>query len=205
MVLSDYSHPYANDIWLWGQGRSSALPSFKVIYGKDAYLVSAVDIVKGIARLSGVNVVHVEGATGYLDSNFEGKVDAILSSVRDGDVGFIHVEATDETGHEGDPEKKRLAIETFDRRVIGYFLSKLDGDFRILVIPDHPTPCDLRTHVGEPVPFLIYPCICAGRRGHGGKVGCYLCSSKKRFTELDSLSSGIFFDAKRILSFFLSL
>lgn len=188
----------ANMVWFWGQGKKIRLPRFNEVYGKNGYLVSAVDIIKGIAVLSGLEVVEVPGITGYLDSNFEGKVDGIVSRVKDGEVGFIHVEATDETGHEGDREKKKYAIELFDTRVLGHLIQKLKGqDFRLLVIPDHQTPCDERVHVGGPVPFLIYPCpSCEGR-------GCSLCGVR-RFTEIEAYSSRIFFDAKFIMRFFLS-
>lgn len=188
----------ANMVWFWGQGKRFELPQFEKVYGKKGYLVSAVDIVKGIAVLSGLEVLEVPGITGYLDSNFEGKVDAIVKNLKDDEVGFIHIEATDETGHEGNREKKKLAVEILDRRIIGYLLESTKGeDITMLVIPDHQTPCEVRTHVGDPVPFIIYPCpICKGK-------GCSLCG-RKRFTELDALSSPVFFDAKFIMRFFLS-
>lgn len=188
----------ANMLWFWGQGKRAYLPSFKEIYGKKGWLVSAVDIIKGIAVLSGIEVLDVPGITGYLDSNFEGKVDYIVNNVKENEVGFIHIEATDETGHQGDREKKKLAVEIVDRRVIGNLLRRIDGeDFRLLVIPDHPTPCEVRTHVGEPVPFMIYPCpFCEGK-------GCSFCG-RKRFTEMEAAISPVFFDAKLIMKFFLS-
>jgi 2,3-bisphosphoglycerate-independent phosphoglycerate mutase len=187
----------ANSVWFWGQGRKIVLPQFEKIYGKKAHLVSAVDILRGIGKLAGINVIDVPGITGYLDSNFEGKVDYILDNTKDGEIGIIHVEATDETGHEGDPEKKKYAIEIFDKRVLGRLLEKTKGEnIKILVMPDHPTPCEIRTHSPDPVPFLIYPCIC-----NNGK--CFFCS-KQRFTELSALSNGVFFDGREVLKFFLS-
>ncbi len=189
-------HPTAKMVWFWGHGRKYSLPKFEQKYGRKAYLVSAVDIIKGIGRLAGIEVLEVEGITGYLDSNFEGKVNAILENTKDEELGIIHVEATDETGHEGNYDKKKLAIEIFDRRVLGNLLKRVnEEDKRILIISDHPTRCDLRTHVGAPVPFMIYPCICNGKK-------CSYCG-KKRFTELYASETGIFFDATLILKFFL--
>ena len=189
------AHNSADMVWFWGQGKRISLPSFDGVYGRRAHLVSAVDIVKGVGRLAGVNVYDVPGATGYLDSNFEGKVQKIVEMTGDGEVGVIHVEATDETGHEGNPEKKKKAIEIFDQRVVGKLLELTEGEeIKVLVIPDHPTPCDKRTHTPDPVPFLIYPCPWDT---------CSSCRNKKRFTEKDAEKTGIFFDAKKIMSFFL--
>lgn len=188
----------ANSVWFWGQGKRVNLPMFEKIYGKKAYLVSAVDIVKGIAVLSGVEVIDVPGATGYLDSNFEGKVGAILQNVKEDEVGFIHIEATDETGHQGDREKKILSVEIVDSKVIREIIENGGDDMRLLIIPDHQTPCEVRTHVGDPVPFLIYPCpICGGKR-------CYACG-KNRFTELQAYSSGFIFDGRIIMKYFLQV
>lgn len=194
-ILKDEKN--ANMVWFWGQGKMAQLPKFEDIYKKKANLVSAVDILKGIGKLAGINVVEVPGVTGYLDSNFEGKVDYILSETKENELGIIHVEATDETGHEGDPEKKKTAIEIFDSRVLGRLLEKTKGEkIKVLIIPDHPTPCELRTHSPDPVPFLIFPCLCEGNR-------CILCSAE-RFTEISSAEKGIMIDARKILKFFLS-
>lgn len=134
------------------------MPSFSELYGIRGSVISAVDLVKGIGHYAGMKVINVPGATGYLDTNYEGKVDYAIDSLDDVDLTMIHIEATDETGHVGDAKLKIQAIEDFDKRVVGPVLEKITrfNDYRILVMSDHPTPIDLRTHVNEPVPFAIY-------------------------------------------------
>ena len=151
-------HNPANSIWLWGQGTAPKMPTFKELYGLTGSVISAVDLVKGIGIYAGLDVIDVPGATGYLDTNYEGKVDYALDSLERVDLTMIHIESTDETGHVGKAELKIQAIEDFDGRVVGRVLEgiKRFGDWRILVMSDHPTPIDLRTHVNEPVPFAIY-------------------------------------------------
>ena len=119
--------------------------------------MSAVDLVKGIGKFAGMEVLDVPGATGYLDTNYEGKVEYALGSLRGVDLAMIHIEATDETGHVGDAGLKVRAVEDFDSRVVGPVLEGMRefGEYRILVMSDHPTPVDVRTHVNEPVPFAI--------------------------------------------------
>jgi 2,3-bisphosphoglycerate-independent phosphoglycerate mutase len=148
----------ANSIWLWGQGTAPNMPTFKELYGLTGSVISAVDLVKGIGIYAGLQVIDVPGATGYLDTNYEGKVDYALDSLEHVELTMIHIESTDETGHQGKAELKIQAIEDFDGRVVGRVLEgiKRFGDYRILVMSDHPTPIDLRTHVNEPVPFAIY-------------------------------------------------
>jgi len=148
----------ATSIWLWGQGVAPSMPSFQDIYGLTGSVISAVDLVKGIGRYAKLNVIDVPGATGYLDTNYEGKVEYALNSLNDVDLTMIHIESTDETGHVGKAELKIQAIEDFDGRVVGPVLEgiKRFGDYKVLVMSDHPTPIDLRTHVNEPVPFAIY-------------------------------------------------
>lgn len=148
----------ANSIWLWGEGTAPEMPSFSELYGIRGSVISAVDLVKGIGHYAGMKVINVPGATGYLDTNYEGKVDYAIDSLDDVDLTMIHIEATDETGHVGDAKLKIQAIEDFDKRVVGPVLEKITrfNDYRILVMSDHPTPIDLRTHVNEPVPFAIY-------------------------------------------------
>jgi len=118
----------------------------------------AVDLVKGIGLYAGLSVVNVPGATGYIDTNYVGKAEAALKALQKQDFVFVHVEAPDECGHNGDIAGKVKAIEDFDQKVVGTILKGLEGrnDFRIMVMPDHPTPLDVRTHVNEPVPFLMY-------------------------------------------------
>lgn len=148
----------ATSIWLWGQGVAPSMPSFQELYGLTGSVISAVDLVKGIGHYAKLNVIDVPGATGYLDTNYEGKVEYALNSLDEVDLTMIHIESTDETGHVGKAELKIQAIEDFDSRVVGPVLEgiKRFGDYKILVMSDHPTPIDLRTHVNEPVPFAIY-------------------------------------------------
>jgi 2,3-bisphosphoglycerate-independent phosphoglycerate mutase len=148
----------ANQIWLWGQGRRPMLPSFRDTYGLDAELVSAVDLVRGLGALTGIKAVDVPGITGWYDTNYEGKRDACLQSLRDGaDLFLVHVEASDEAGHAGDVDAKVEALENWDRRILGELVAGLDdiGPWRMLLLPDHPTPLRIRTHTDDPVPYLL--------------------------------------------------
>lgn len=144
--------------WFWGQGERPKLQSYKDRYGVEGSIISAVDLVNGIGRLAGLKIISVPGVTGYLDTNFRGKADYALASLKDNDFVFVHVEATDETGHNGDPQAKIEAVERFDADVVGPVLawSKNRDDVRILVSPDHPTPVEKRTHTRAPVPFVMY-------------------------------------------------
>ena len=150
----------ANCCWFWGAGTKPALSSFQEKNGLKGMMVSAVDLLKGIAVGASMGVAEVEGANGGLHTNYEGKVQAALTALgQDYDFVYIHVEAPDEMGHQGSVEKKVQAIEYLDRRVIGPLveaLDKEDGDYRLLVMPDHPTPIRVRTHTSERVPYLLY-------------------------------------------------
>ena len=157
-VLARFPDVAANQIWLWGQGPQPAIPSFRDIYGLDAQLVSAVDLVRGLGALAGIPAVAVEGATGWYDTNYEGKRDACLKALADGaDLFLIHVEASDEAGHAGDVAAKVEALENWDRRILGPLLEGLDalGPWRLLLLPDHPTSLRTRTHTGDPVPYVL--------------------------------------------------
>jgi 2,3-bisphosphoglycerate-independent phosphoglycerate mutase len=145
------------DIWLWGQGFALALPSMAQRYGLTGSVISAVDLVRGIGVLAGLQVRLVEGATGYLGTNYAGKVDAAQAALQDEDLVYLHVEAPDETGHEGILEKKIQAIEEFDACIVGEMLRFQEerGDLRILVTPDHATPVAIKTHSAEAVPFVV--------------------------------------------------
>ena len=147
----------ADSIWLWGEGTRPRMPSLFELYGITGSVVSAVDLVKGIGIFAGMEIIEVPGATGYLDTNYAGKVSGALDSLRRVDLVMIHIEATDETGHVGDARLKIQAIEDFDRKVVGPALAGMEqfGEYRVLVLSDHPTPIDLRTHTNEPVPFAI--------------------------------------------------
>ncbi len=158
-VRIDLKENPGNMIWLWGQGTQLHLPTFREQWKLTGSVISAVDLVKGAGRLAGLEVLDVPGATGYYDTNYEGKAQAALRSLKKHDFVFVHVEAADEAGHNGDLRQKLLAIENFDKWVVGSMREKLDTlkeDARILVIPDHPTPVAKRTHTAEPVPFLIW-------------------------------------------------
>lgn len=151
----------ANCCWFWGAGTKPMLSSFEEKTGKKGMMISAVDLLKGIAVGASMGVANVEGANGGLETNYEGKTDAAIKALcEDGyDFAYIHVEAPDEMGHQGSPEKKVKAIEYLDTRVIKRLTEALDAknvDYRMLVLPDHPTPCRVRTHTADNVPFLLY-------------------------------------------------
>ena len=149
----------ANSIWLWGQGKKPALQSFKDRFGLTGAVIAAVDLIKGIGVAAGLDIINVEGATGYLDTNYEGKAKAAIEALKDKDFVYLHVEASDEAGHEGSVEKKIQAIEYFDKRIVEpiyNFLKNNYKDFKILITADHPTPIEKKTHTDEPVPFLIF-------------------------------------------------
>ncbi len=153
-------HP-ANCCWFWGAGTKPALTSFTEKTGKKGVMISAVDLLKGIATGSSMKVVEVPGANGGLHTNYEGKADAAFDALtkEDYDFAYIHVEAPDEMGHQGSAEKKIQAIQYLDERVIGRLKDKLDKagvDYRMLIMPDHPTPILKRTHTDKPIPYMLY-------------------------------------------------
>jgi 2,3-bisphosphoglycerate-independent phosphoglycerate mutase len=148
----------ANGIWLWGQGRQPDLPSFRRTHGLDAGLCTAVDLIRGLGVLTGIEVVEVPGATGWYDTDYAAKRDACLRTLAAGaDVFVIHVEATDEAGHAGDLGEKITALERWDERILGPLVEGLDdlGPWRLLLLPDHPTPVARKTHTMDPVPWLL--------------------------------------------------
>lgn len=147
----------ANAVWLWGQGKAPSMPTLKERYGLTGAMISAVDLLKGIGVYAGLDPVFVPGATGYLDTNYAGKVEAALKALEAGQFAYVHIEAPDEAGHEGSLAKKIEAIEAFDEKVVG---PVLDGAarfarVRVLIVTDHLTPIVKRTHVADPVPFLL--------------------------------------------------
>jgi len=151
--------PHANSVWFWGIGRRPSLESFQKKYGLKAAVISAVDLIKGIGVLTGMTVINVPGATGYLDTNYEGKANAALAALSTHDFVIVHTEATDETGHEGDARKKVRAIEELDARIVGPILSGLEKrgfDYVIAVSPDHETPISIKTHGPSPIPWAIF-------------------------------------------------
>jgi 2,3-bisphosphoglycerate-independent phosphoglycerate mutase len=148
----------ATSIWLWGQGMSPTMPTLKERYGLSGAVICAVDLIRGIGIHAGLTPIKVPGATGYLDTNYAGKVDAALDALKTMDLAFIHVEAPDEAGHSGQLDLKLKAIADFDSQVVGPLLNGLKdlGDHRVLVLCDHFTPIAVRTHTPEPVPFVLY-------------------------------------------------
>jgi 2,3-bisphosphoglycerate-independent phosphoglycerate mutase len=161
MEMSKHILPGKNpsQIWLWGQGRKPTMTPFQSRLGLSGAVVTAVDLLKGIGRLIGLETPQVEGATGYFDTHYEGKADMTLKMLETHDVVFVHVEAPDEAGHEGNRVEKIRAIENFDQKIVARVMAKLpelDSDYRVLVLPDHPTPLAKKTHTSEPVPFILY-------------------------------------------------
>lgn len=151
----------ANSAWFWGAGKKPALTSFEERTGKRGVMISAVDLLKGIAVGAGMDRIIVEGANGGLHTNYIGKAEAAVKALtEDGyDFAYVHVEAPDEMGHQGNVKDKITAIENVDHKVLGVIIEGLEAakvDYRVLVLPDHPTPIEVRTHTGEPVPYLLY-------------------------------------------------
>ena len=148
----------ANSIWLWGQGKKPGLSKFREKYSVEGAMVSAVDLTKGLGIYAGFEILQVPGVTGWLDTNYVGKAEAALIALKEVDFVYIHVEAPDEAGHSGNYKDKIRAIEDFDALVVGTVMRGIKSfeEFRILLMPDHPTPIELRTHTDEPVPFVIY-------------------------------------------------
>lgn len=138
-------------------------------YGIRGGIISAVDLLRGIGIYAGLEVLPVEGATGYTDTNYRGKADRALEYLREGDFVFLHVEAPDEMGHEGNIEGKIQAIEAFDREVVGSVLEGIDtlGDYRVMVLSDHPTPIELKTHSSDPSPFAVLSSVDGENIGKG--------------------------------------
>jgi len=149
----------ANMLWLWGQGTAPTMPSFKKQYKKSGAIITAVGLLKGIGKIIGLEVINVKGATGYLDTNYTGKAKAAIKALKKHDVVFVHVEAPDEAGHEGNVAHKIKAIEDFDKYVVGTILNEIrmtKSECRIVVLPDHPTPIKYMTHTADDVPFVVW-------------------------------------------------
>ena len=158
-VLAELDHATAaNAIWLWGAGPSPSLPRIPERFGLEGAVISAVDIVRGLGALAGLDIIDVPGMTGYVDTNYEGKAQAALDVLDEGDdLVLVHVEAPDEVSHEGDVDKKLQAIQDFDARIVGPIVAGLAEfkDHAILVMPDHPTSLTTRVHTADPVPFVL--------------------------------------------------
>lgn len=176
----------ANSIWLWSPGKKPALPSFKDKWGLEATVISAVDLIKGIGLCANMKSVDVEGATGNVHTNYDGKANAAIEAFKNGaDYVYIHVEGPDECGHRAELENKVLSIELIDKKILGpvyEYLKSTNEEFKIMVLPDHPTPIRLRTHTISPVPFFIYSSENSAYDG----VDC--------FTEHSAQETGIYLD-----------
>jgi 2,3-bisphosphoglycerate-independent phosphoglycerate mutase len=156
--ISDGKDP-ANSVWFWSAGYKPQMRTMKEKFGVTGAVISAVDIIKGLGIFAGMDVIEVEGATGLTDTNYEGKAEAAVEAVKTHDLVYLHVEATDEAGHAGDVDLKIKALEYLDRRVVKYIIeetSKMKEQVTIAVLPDHSTPCEVRTHTHDPVPFIIF-------------------------------------------------
>ncbi|MCP4378791.1 MAG: cofactor-independent phosphoglycerate mutase, partial [bacterium] len=157
-VRTDLGENPANAIWLWGQGKMPNLPAFKERFGLSAAVITGVDLVRGLAGLIEWDIIEVDGATGYLDTNYAGKGAAAVEALDSHDLVFVHVEAPDEAGHNANPHEKIKALQQIDTHIAGPVLDRLKNegdDWRILILPDHPTPCALRTHTRTAVPFAL--------------------------------------------------
>jgi 2,3-bisphosphoglycerate-independent phosphoglycerate mutase len=156
-VRKDLKENPVSSIWLWGQGQRAYLEKFSKIYGKSGAAITAVDLVRGLAKLIGFDLIPVQGATGYLDTNFAGKGQAAMDAIKKYDFVLVHIEATDEAGHNGSPHQKKKALEMIDKHIVGpvYEAIRQYETWRILVMPDHPTPVDMRSHSNDPVPFAM--------------------------------------------------
>lgn len=178
-------HPVSS-LWFWGEGRKPNLTAFEQKYGKKGAVVSAVDLIKGIGICAGLNSIDVEGATGNIDTNFPGKAQAAIDALLGGDdFVYVHMEAPDECGHRFEPENKVKAIELIDQQVLKPMMDALKAageDFSVLLMPDHPTPLEIRTHTADPVPFVIY------------RSNAETDNGPARYTEADAASTGLYVD-----------
>ncbi len=146
----------ANSIWFWSSGYKSEMKTLKELFGIDrSAVISAVDLINGLGIYAGMDLITVEGITGLHDTNYEGKAEAAVEALKDHDFVYLHIEASDEAGHEGNVELKIKTIEYLDKRVVKYIMENTE-DVAIAILPDHPTPCEIRRHTHDPVPFLIY-------------------------------------------------
>jgi 2,3-bisphosphoglycerate-independent phosphoglycerate mutase len=179
----------ANSVWLWGHGKTPRVVPFLEKFGMSGAVISAVDLIKGIGICAGLDVIRVEGATGYIDTNYLGKAQAALEALEDHDFVYVHVEAPDEASHAGRMDHKLQAIEDFDRLVVGTVLEgvKKFGEYAILCCPDHPTPVKLMTHTSDPVPFVIY------RGGEGSGNGA------TSYDEAQAASTGLVLEGYKLM------
>jgi 2,3-bisphosphoglycerate-independent phosphoglycerate mutase len=174
--------PAATSVWFWGQGRRPALPTLKERFGVEGSVISAVDLVNGLGRLAGLERITVPGATGFLDTDYAAKARYGIEALAHRDFLLLHIEAPDEAGHMGRADLKREAIERIDELIIGPLLRDLPelGEFRLLLMPDHATPCKLKTHSNEPVPFAML-----GAANGGDSI------QARRYTEVEAARTGV--------------
>jgi len=156
-VRKDLGENPVSSVWLWGQGKKAVMEKFSRRFGIKGAAITAVDLVRGLAKLVDFDLIEVEGATGYLDTNYKGKGQAAIEAIKDYDLVFVHIEAPDEAGHSGDAEAKKKALEEIDKHIVGPVHQALKEyeSYRILVLPDHPTPVETQAHSDEPVPFAM--------------------------------------------------
>jgi len=175
--------PPANAIWLWGQGKAPKMPKLTERYGLKGGIISALDLPRGLGWYSGLDVVKVQGATGYADTNYQGKVEAALAELKTKDLVYIHLGAADEASHQGDVQGKVKAIELFDEQTLGPLLKELPklGPHRILMVCNHATPVALRQHTSEPVPYVLFE-----GPGRQDKTG-----TDRGFNEIDAKTTGV--------------
>ena len=177
----------ANSLWFWGEGTKPNLQSFEERYGLKGAMISAVDLLKGIGKLSKMQVIEVEGATGNYDTNFSNKAKACVDALKSGiDFCYIHMEAPDECGHHGDLKNKIFSIEEIDEKVVKYIKESLDADreeYSMLICPDHPTPLSTMTHAKDPVPFLIY------------RSSKNISNGASSYSEEEAIKTGLFLDS----------
>ncbi len=183
--------PEASSVWFWGQGTRPAVPTLRDRFGVDGAVISAVDLVNGLGRLAGLQRINVPGATGFLDTDYAAKARYGLDSLKSRDFLLLHIEAPDEAGHMGRADLKTEAIERIDELIIGPMVQGLAalGDFTILLMPDHPTPCKLKTHSNEAVPFAILTSRAGGDRAGGSASSD--APTRRRYTEADAARTGI--------------
>ncbi len=174
----------ATSLWPWGEGKAMQVPTLRKEFNISGAMISAVDLLKGLGHLRGMEVINVPGATGWIDTDYLGKAQAALDALKRHDLVYVHVEAPDEAGHGGHLKEKIMAIEDFDSKIVGHIFNALSASgspFRILVLPDHPTPICKKTHTTDPVPFVLYD-----RTRESGKESV--------FTENAALRSGVFIE-----------
>ena len=192
----------ANAIWLWGEGKPPAMKSLREQFGVGGALISAVDLLKGIGVYAGMEIINVEGATGYLDTNYAGKVAAALDALNRHELVFVHIEAPDEVSHQGDLPNKLKAIADFDHLVVGPVLEGLQRrgeDFRLAVTMDHYTPLSIRTHADLPVPFLIYDSRSHGRQPGDCRGSCWQEPSAGAFSERQAEKAPVLTDGREFM------